>query len=162
MLAVRPLDAVDPGSVWRVVVGQVEDVVARALRTSLLEERVGPAMDGGKWLCDPDAMRRPEPEQPGCLVYSVGSEKDTVFERAMVAEHGCEVHTFDHSVEPRWVPPPYVSYHRVGLGQGERMASLPQLVEKLGHRERVIDVLNVDCEGCEYEALLPLLEVCPS
>ena len=123
----------------------------------LLEERVGPAMDGGKWLCDPDAMRRPEPEQPGCLVYSVGSEKDTGFERAMVAEHGCEVHTFDHSVEPRWVPPPYLSYHRVGLGAGERMASLPQMVEKLGHTERVIDVLKIDCEGCEY-ALLPLLE----
>jgi hypothetical protein len=48
-----------------------------------LEERVGPIMDGGKWICDPPALQHP-PQR--CLVYSIGSEKDTLFERDMVSE----------------------------------------------------------------------------
>ena len=49
-------------------------------------------------------------------VYSVGSEKDTLFERDMVSQYGCEVHTFDHTIDPEWIAPTYVNYHRVGLG----------------------------------------------
>lgn len=57
-----------------------------------LEERIGPIMDGGKWICDPPALRRVGSQhahagshQDRCLVYSVGSEKDTLFERAVVS-----------------------------------------------------------------------------
>ncbi len=51
-----------------------------------LEERVGPIMDGGKWICDPPSLRRTDSKQSRCLVYSVGSEKDTLFERDMVSK----------------------------------------------------------------------------
>ncbi len=54
-----------------------------------LEERIGPIMDGGKWICDPESLRRTngkQTHQNRCLVYSVGSDKDTLFERDMVSK----------------------------------------------------------------------------
>lgn len=56
----------------------------------VLEERIGPIMDGGKWVCDPPALQRIDDRQrqqgqDRCLVYSVGSDKDTLFERDMVS-----------------------------------------------------------------------------
>ena len=48
-------------------------------------------------------------------------------------------------------PPDYLNYHRIGLGRWDRgdMLSLPGIIDRLGHEERVIDVFKIDCEGCE-------------
>jgi len=54
------------------------------------------SVDGAKWVCDPHRIAK----KKDCLVYSVGSFGNTVFERGVKSEIGehCEVHTFD--VEP--------------------------------------------------------------
>ncbi len=71
-----------------------------------------------------------------------------------VGRYGCEVHTFDHTVDATWIPPGYLNYHRIGLGQDggvdDDMLSLPRIIDRLGHEDRVIDVFKIDCEGCEY------------
>ena len=62
----------------------------------------------------------------------------------------CEVHTFDHTVDAAWAPPPYLHYHRVGLrsrsmaGGAEAKAaeaaagaptlSLPEIIQRFGRR----------------------------
>ena len=71
-----------------------------------------------------------------------------------MGRYGCEVHTFDHTVDADWVPPSYLNYHRIGLaGLVEEndidMLSLPSIIDRLGHEDRVIDVFKIDCEGCE-------------
>mmetsp|Transcript_50219 Transcript_50219/g.152137 ORF Transcript_50219/g.152137 Transcript_50219/m.152137 type:complete len:308 (+) Transcript_50219:1-924(+) len=116
------------------------------------ERRVGPIGDGGKWLCDPhriatDGARGPAP----CLVYSVGSNGDYGFEQGIhsALPLDCEVHTID--VQP-WqsytnqTPPSYVKYHVYGVGQ----TPMAEIYRGLGHSGRVIDVLKIDCEGCEF------------
>jgi hypothetical protein len=56
------------------------------------EERLGPAGDGGKHVCDPECLL----ERKDCLVYSFGSNNDFGFESAILP-FGCEIHVFDHT-----------------------------------------------------------------
>mmetsp|Transcript_26410 Transcript_26410/g.35269 ORF Transcript_26410/g.35269 Transcript_26410/m.35269 type:complete len:252 (+) Transcript_26410:234-989(+) len=80
---------------------------------------------------------------------------------------GCEVHSFDPTVNLPPNPVPGVTFHRLGL-QGvdtdmsathseryspvdqSRLLPLEDIKIKLGHHNRSIDVLNLDCEGCEW------------
>ena len=59
------------------------------------ERRIGdpPSGDGPKWVCDPHRIRA----KPDCLVYSVGSQGNFMFENAVRKQIGkhCEIHTFD-------------------------------------------------------------------
>ena len=62
------------------------------------ERRVGlpPTGDGPKWVCDPHRIK----SQPECLVYSVGSNGNFMFEEAVhetIGSH-CEIHTFDPEI----------------------------------------------------------------
>ena len=73
----------------------------------------------------------------------------------MLDRYGCEVHTFDHTVDAKWIPPHYLNYHRIGLGSQDSRVDddtlgLLTIIDRLGHEDRVIDVLKIDCEGCEY------------
>ena len=132
-------------------------------------ERLGAAGDGGKWLCNP--LRVAE-RGPSCLVYSIGSRNDFTFEahlHAMLPR--CEIHTFDPTIgaAPSNTPP-FVHFHAWGLlaaaapearsptiepGKGSRRLhyTLREMAAQLGHSHREIDVLKVDCDGCEHEAL---------
>jgi len=51
--------------------------------TRAREERVGPAGEGGKWLCDPNRLRA---RGTDCLIYSVGSFDDFSFEEAITRD----------------------------------------------------------------------------
>lgn len=119
------------------------------------ERRVGGTGDGPKWVCDPHRI-----DSKRCLVYSVGSNNDFSFEESVLREvsESCEIHTFDPTVglNPSRKPDT-VNFHPWGLAatnfmrKGQTFKTMKQIVKELGHEGRTIDVLKVDCEGCEWE-----------
>lgn len=127
--------------------------------------RLGPPGDGGKWVCDPHTIRAMYAgpaaglKRSSCIVYSVGSNDVYDFE---VAVHqtlpDCDVHVFDFTVASPH-PPPYVTYHSMGLGASDVgvFSRLESIIYQLGHDDDFIEVLKIDCEGCEYEAVFPVL-----
>ena len=130
-------------------------------------ERVGRIGDGGKWVCDPDGLRK------DCIVYSFGGSDDLSFELEMHDQYGCETHTFDPSpglaerMNSQLKESMY--YHSVGLGptssdpgakdpyeliiDGVKVPakSLADIAEDL-HADTV-DVLKLDIEGSELSAI---------
>ena len=133
--------------------GWYQDNVEPAV-TCAREERAGPAGEGGKWLCDPNRLRA---RGADCLIYSVGSFDDFSFEEAITRDVSSarEIHAFDHTVSNPRNKPCGVHFHPWGLGgarepDGSDLKSLADIVVALGHKGRTIDVLKIDCEGCEW------------
>lgn len=120
------------------------------------ELRIGRWGDGGKWICDPHRIPK-----NNCLVYSVGSNNDFSFETAVldtISPH-CEIHTFDPSVgtDPsNWPKSRGVHFHPWGISHttepDRHFFTMDDVVKKLGHQGRSIDIFKIDCEGCEYES----------
>ena len=146
--------------------------------------------DGPKWMCGVDALRPVR----DCLVYSVGSNGDASFERALKARQPhCEIFTFDPTLpsrpnasgrctaarlelcptEPGWklqamraaAAEGVTTLVETGLGSRDGrleifpgyifpVMTLPSLMKSLGHENRTINVLKIDIEGGEYEALV--------
>eukprot|EP01082_Thalassiosira_pseudonana_P015374 g13810.t1.1.5e17418b g13810 g13810.t1 contig9:499515-500847(+) len=140
------------------------------------EKRIGQNMngDGPKWVCDPHRIKRlaeerklKDPNHPGCVVYSVGSNGDFNFEMGMQKELGegvCEFHIFDFGNYGGKVPKELkrAYYHQWGLAKqdpnvvtptmGNKYYGLLDTVKLLGHDKLdVIDVFKIDCEKCEWE-----------
>ncbi|CAJ1938118.1 unnamed protein product [Cylindrotheca closterium] len=131
--------------------------------------------DGPKFICGVDNIANKEyarkqnfdaePSLP-CLVYSVGSKNEIEFEKAVHHFLGCETHTFDPTLEEEFKGHEYAVFHPWGIGlDGEQhevgkhsfiSRSLQTIIAQLGHTKRTIDILKIDCEGCEYRAM-PLL-----
>lgn len=116
------------------------------------EERIGPVGDGGKWVCNPRHLLS---RGSDCIVYSIGSNGDYGFEEFVHEEISpdCKIFTVDQNDWNHYTshpPPPYVTYvtHRIGP-----LPDTPvhQIVEKLGHTNKTIDLFKIDCEGCEWE-----------
>lgn len=117
--------------------------------TCSLERRTGSLGDGGKWVCNPDRIAELTSGGQPCLVYSVGSLGMFDFERAVnAALPQCEIHIFDKSPWEEYgkAPPSFVQYHVAEIGPNR---SIPDLVKELGHVGRTIQLLKIDCEGCE-------------
>ena len=60
--------------------------------------RVGGRGDGPKWVCDPYRLQK----RKDCLVYSVGSHGNYMFEDGLIEAIGdthCEIHVFDFHVD---------------------------------------------------------------
>ena len=106
--------------------------------------------DGGKWLCNLDALRA----APGCIIYSLGSNGDFSFEIEMLVETSCEIYTFDCTVSDARLAKVLpgldkrIHYNSVCLGernfvdpQRRKFATLPSIVKSLGHKR--IDLLKV-------------------
>ena len=132
------------------------------------ERRIGGMGDGPKWVCDPHRLKKKD-----CLIYSVGSEGNFMFENSVIKEIGkhCEIHTFDPEIQGRpygHLAPTGVNYHNWGfmsetegkLAQakydrnvhraGGNFKTMKQTIEELGHGGREIDIFKIDCEGCEW------------
>lgn len=115
--------------------------------------------DGPKWVCDPHRIA----QQDDCLVYSVGSNGNVQFEKAIKKEisQQCEIHTFDPVIyNPRYgdfekALEGYATFHAWGLGVApirhpNNTKTLEQTVDTLGHTNRTIDIFKIDCEWCEW------------
>lgn len=114
-----------------------------------------------------------DPNNRGCVIYSIGSNGDFNFELGMQKEIGvgvCEYHIFDmgdfESKMPSELKRAY--YHKWGLKKqeddaaavgsnnnkpqpGQEMYGLQDTIKLLGHEELdVIDVFKIDCEFCEW------------
>ena len=122
--------------------------------------------DGPKFFCEPMTVA----SKPDCLIYSIGSNGDFKYEDywAKLSNNTCEIHTFDFGEyeRPGDKTEKNIHYHRVGLGSSEQAKSrysvvdsnpnatiwtFNQIIKELGHKDRTIDVLKIDCEGCEWE-----------
>lgn len=113
------------------------------------EERIGPIGDGGKWVCDAYKIKG----KKECFVLSIGSNNDFSFEEGIhELNPDCEIHTFDHTVVSANVPP-FVKYHELGLANKDegKLVTMQSALKVAGLSGRNIDVLKIDCEGCEYE-----------
>jgi hypothetical protein len=135
------------------------------------EVAVGGTTDGHKYVCDPHRFPK------DCLVYSVGSNKQFMFESSLLdlAPH-CEIHIFDPTDYESAMKSQGVkaSYHSWGLKSSYKFDSaevqegigmksqdgnkfsnstyktLNETMQELGHVGRRVDVFKIDCEGCEW------------
>ncbi|KAL7513375.1 hypothetical protein ACHAXN_010426 [Cyclotella atomus] len=105
-----------------------------------------------------------------CLVYSFGINDNTEWETKIAKEFGCEVFAFDPTSKFKQDVAPGVTFHQLGLhGAGvdvskthsesydaldpTKMKSLGEIIKLMGHEGRKIDILRLDCEGCEHGVL---------
>ena len=150
------------------------------------DERFDAFSDGPKFVCGVDYLRelysttdkqqtdtqqqqqqqqrRRQPTEP-CLVYSVGSNNDVAFEKAIKRDIGCEIHTFDPTLTKPFVGDAYSTFHPWGLGEegasdrrGFKEYSFDHIARELGHTNRTINILKIDCDGCEYTTMPPVFE----
>jgi hypothetical protein len=122
-------------------------------------ERYNALGDGPKFICAVDTIHAKNP----CLVYSIGSNNNILFETAVKTHLDCETHTFDPTLASKFIGEAYSTFHPWGLGtDGQKIAykessfttmSLENMMKELGHTGRKIDVFKIDCERCEYTAM---------
>lgn len=128
------------------------------------------AGDGPKWVCDPHRIAK---QKDGCLVYSVGSNGNVMFEKGVKEEIGshCEIHTFDPVTQNRRngvfseALKGYATFHPWAFGTEEEAKERPdtfktlnQTIHELGHSNRQIDIFKIDCEWCEWTTYKQWLE----
>lgn len=132
--------------------------------------------DGPKWVCDPHRIA----QQKECLVYSVGSNGNTMFEEGIKREIGehCEIHTFDLvTSNPRngdfqqKLQRVGATFHPWGLGTSQQatryattgtgppLYTLAQIMDKLNHTHRMVDIFKIDCEWCEWHTYEDWIQV---
>ena len=63
----------------------------------------------------------------------------------------CKIHTFDCTSTNFTVPHDNINFHGWCLGNSEGQKSFEDIIHMMGHENRFIDILKVDCEGCEYK-----------
>lgn len=137
------------------------------------EQRVGGNGngDGPKWVCDPHRLiqisqerRAVNPNQPGCIVYSIGSNGDYTFEtglQRLIGVNTCDIHVFDMGDYGKDMPKELkATYHQWGLHnkstsamENSEFKTLKETVRLLGHDQldsNTIDIFKIDCEGCEW------------
>lgn len=112
---------------------------------------LGPPHDGGWPICiDENHL-----QNSSCVIYSVGVNYEPYFSVAAGAL-GCEVFMLDHTLQPltRQVIENlhhHLHFHPLGLSaksSSGRMVSLSDFMKQNHHT--FVDVLKIDCEGCEW------------
>lgn len=125
-----------------------------------------------KYVCNPKRLVYDGKENGSCLIYSFGCAGDFSFEDEIFQMHNkqCEIHIFDPA--KAWerkddIPNKNIHYHAWGLkstyddsksvvwpkGYGGSYKTFPETLDFLGHNNRIIDILKIDCEGCEWSTV---------
>ncbi|GJP34018.1 hypothetical protein CLOM_g18501 [Closterium sp. NIES-68] len=131
------------------------------------EERLGVWGDGGKWTC-----MLPSTIQPKPIVYSIGSNESFSFEYEISQELHIRTDTFDPFIpkeaQERMKNLPFIRFHGIGVASDAdinnyhkwfpkmKFMKLTEIMESLGHT--YVDVLKIDCEGCEENFIKELVE----
>ena len=121
------------------------DVLAGLMerRTETDLTRYGPDRDGG--YCVPAGVAYD-------LVVTVGVGYDIGFETAYSAAHpGSRFELFDHTVAGLPVPLPNSKFHRTGVGYGDCLHPLPDLLREALRTPARKVLLKMDCEGAEWD-----------
>uniref|UniRef100_A0A383VJC2 Methyltransferase domain-containing protein n=1 Tax=Tetradesmus obliquus TaxID=3088 RepID=A0A383VJC2_TETOB len=94
----------------------------------------------------------------GCIVYSVGPvQSDYAFERDIISNTKCEVHTFDCESEGKSIKEGRHTHHKLCIGQGKaKHMGWLDIVVKLGHHIKGIAALKIDMEGKDAEVFAEL------
>ena len=130
----------------------------------------GPATDkeGTKMMCAPQNFRH----RGDCLIYSIGSAGNYRWEDDVAKMHNyqCEIHVFDPAdsfARPGDVENKNIHYHAWGIvssydqesksvvwpkGRGGGFKTFAQTLEELNHKDRIMDIFKIDCEGCEWSS----------
>ena len=88
-----------------------------------------------------------------CLIFVIGAKNAAGLLKAL--PETCELHVFDHLSEA----PDFAGsqFHELGLSgpitSNPLLKSLPALAANVSNSWRRIDLLRIDCDGCELEAL---------
>ena len=153
--------------------------VKRTLGTGL--KMINPiGYDGQKAIClDPIAWPYPAINKPDsndtvsqspCLIYSFGISNEWSFDEAMERTYGCEVFSFDPSMnKPDHDHSQRVHFYNLGLGQKDidhspdnnwTIKTLKSIYQMLlpRHGEKVIDYLKIDIESAEWNVLPQIIE----
>jgi hypothetical protein len=150
------------------------------------QRRVGGLGDGAKWVCDPHRIAGAVQRRGGdsCLVYSVGSSGNFMFEVALQEFLGngsiCQVHIFDFGdfrEDAQQYADLNIHYHQWGItgsynettnwlqdaylesNVNHTLKTLEETMKVLGHSGQVIDIFKIDCEGCEWSTYKDWLTV---
>jgi len=145
-----------PYSVW--------DLVPASYNCPFEVERIGRMGDGGKWVC---GMSRYEKSKTPCIIYSFGVQNESSYEQEMLERTNCRVWGYDFSVSefgPALVEPyrSRTQFLQAGIaGKTDLNAdppfySIQDLMAMNGHD--YIDILKIDIEYYEFEALNSLLQ----
>ncbi|SPO06822.1 uncharacterized protein DNG_09516 [Cephalotrichum gorgonifer] len=138
-------------------------------------ERVGKLGDGGKVVC---GMSRYEKEAPGpssaenpareMVIYSLGVNRDSSFEEAMMERTNVQIWGYDFSVDS-WASEvakgPFTSrahFTKAGIGKetdpkrDPPFYTVQDLMKANGHE--YVDIIKMDIEGAEFDALTSFVE----
>lgn len=105
----------------------------------------------------------------GCLVYSFGSSRGRpdYFEQWSAERFGCEVHIFgsdsDRHVNVGESISGHIHIHPLLTDKkdGSGAIDLSDIVNYLGHHDRAIDAVKVDCAGCEWSSFNASMSLYP-
>ncbi|GAB7365735.1 hypothetical protein MBLNU230_g7072t1 [Neophaeotheca triangularis] len=136
-------------------------------------ERVGKLGDGGKWTC---GMSRYEALWPGpssegtkenaMIAYSFGVDKDSSFEAALLERTNVEIWGFDYSVEG-WASEVGSGNDRAHFAKAaifkvsNPKSNPPMLAVRdimKSNKHDFVDIMKMDIEGAEFEALGALMD----
>jgi len=147
------------------------------------ERKIGGVSDGSKWTCDPHRLKHEDgtnkdaqTNKKECLVYSFGrgSPNTRTFDFAFEIDllhllggaESCEIHFFDHRLDSfGGKAPDGVILHAWGLEgvvdapmSRRNFMTLKETVHHLGHEGKELELMRVDCEGCEWSTFREWLQ----
>lgn len=99
---------------------------------------------GGHHLCYPIS--------PSCVFYSFGISNDYSFDRELAQVHGCKGYAFDPTLKRSPNIHANVPFFPTGAAVLQKVPfpTTNLTTVKKEHQHSMIDVLKMDCEGCEY------------